>query len=132
MDNSILLALIGIGEAVITGVVTFLLTKKKYQSEVDGNIIDNMKESLEFYKQLSDDNKQRLEEVLEKNKRLEDEVDELRKIVFGMLSQICTDIMCQSRKSELTKSPLRGPASTLPDDLKVKFYGAEDSETTVG
>lgn len=132
MDNSILLALVGIGEAVITGIVTFLLTKKKYQSEVDGNIIDNMKESLEFYKQLSDDNKQRLEEVLEKNKRLEDEVDELRKVVFGMMSQICTDIMCQSRKAELSQLPLHGPSKALSEDLKVKFYGTEDSETTVG
>ena len=64
-----------------------------------------MKESLEFYKKLSDDNRARLDDVLERNKKLEDEVDDLRKIVFGMFSQICTDIMCQSRKIDVNQCP---------------------------
>ena len=43
------------------------MAKKKYYSEVDSTVIDNMKESLDFYKQLSDDNRDRLKEVLNKN-----------------------------------------------------------------
>lgn len=38
-----------------------------------------MQQSLEFYKSLSDDNKDRLAEVLEKNQKLEDDVADLRK-----------------------------------------------------
>jgi hypothetical protein len=43
------------------------MAKRKYNSEVDNNVISNMKASLDFYKQLSDDNKERLSEVLKKN-----------------------------------------------------------------
>lgn len=37
-----------------------------------------MKESLDFYRQLSDDNRSRLEEVLKRNDELEEEVKKLR------------------------------------------------------
>lgn len=97
MTEAIILALIGIGEAIITAIVTFKLTKRKYNSEVDNNVINNMKESLDFYKQLSDDNKRRLDEVLQKNDKLESEVDDLRKQLFALMSQICTRVMCQER-----------------------------------
>lgn len=97
MTEAIILALIGVGEAVITAVITFKLTKRKYNSEVDSNVISNMEKSLNFYKKLSDDNSKRLDEVLRKNNKLEDEVDELRKSMFSLMSQICTRIMCQDR-----------------------------------
>lgn len=38
--------------------------RKKYNSEVDGNIIANMEKSLEFYEKLSNDNKERLEKSI--------------------------------------------------------------------
>lgn len=41
--------------------------RKKYNSEVDNNLIENMQKSLEFYKKLSDDNKKMLDEVLNRN-----------------------------------------------------------------
>ena len=69
---------------IIGPIISWILAKKKYGAEVDSNIIANMRESLEFYKQLSDDNKQRLEDVLKKNAKLEDEVSELRKQVMTL------------------------------------------------
>lgn len=56
--------------ATISAIVTWLLAKKKYNAEVDNNVIENMKQSLEFYEKLSDDNKNRLMEVLEQNKQV--------------------------------------------------------------
>ena len=53
--------------------------KKKYNTEVDSNLINNMQESLDFYMKLSDDNKERLEEVLKRNEQLESELDALKK-----------------------------------------------------
>ena len=50
--------------------VSWFFARKKYNSEVDNQLITNMKESLDFYRQLSDDNKQRLTEVLEQNKEI--------------------------------------------------------------
>ena len=41
-----------------------------------------MKESLDFYKQLSDDNRSRLEEVLKRNDELENDVKNLRNQMF--------------------------------------------------
>ena len=67
----IILIITNILAPVITGFATWLMAKKKYYSEVDSTVIANMKESLDFYKQLSDDNRERLKEVLDKNEQLE-------------------------------------------------------------
>lgn len=84
--------LIGLFTTVISGWTSWIFARKKYNSEVDSQVIANMKESLEFYKQLSDDNKERLDQVLkqnkeilaqnaeliEQNKKLQAEVEELK------------------------------------------------------
>lgn len=84
--STIIVAIIG----VITTVISWVLARKKYYSEVDHNIIENMESSLEFYKHLSDDNKNRLEEVLERNAALEKEVDDLRKQVNQLQLELLT------------------------------------------
>ena len=97
-------ALIGFITSLVSGWTSWFFTRKKYNSEVDSTIISNMKESLDFYRQLSDDNKQRLEEVLKRNdeleerdKRLEEEVRELRKQVFEIMAKICLNLECAVR-----------------------------------
>ena len=57
-----------------------------------------MKESLEFYTRLSEDNKLRLDRALSRNEELEKEVKELRQQVMGLMTSICTDLSCQIRK----------------------------------
>ena len=96
----IITALIGIMTSGATSWITWFLTKKKYNAEVDGALLDNMKESLNFYKELSEDNKRRLEDVLDRNKQLEKEVSDLRRQVTAMLSTICTDLTCIHRISK--------------------------------
>lgn len=66
---------------IVGPIITWLLARKKYASEVDNNVIANMRESLEFYKQLSDDNKARLDDALKRSAKLEQEVNDLRKQV---------------------------------------------------
>ena len=119
MDNTVLLALIGIGEMVVTSVVTFLLTRRKYRTEVAGNEIDNKHKDLEFYIDLVNDNKQKLDELQEENKYLRQEVAEMRTVVFGMLQQICTDMMCQKRVFDKEQCPY---VETI---FKLKKDGAE-------
>lgn len=63
--------IIGLVSTIISGWTTWFFTRKKYNSEVDSNLIQNMKESLDFYRKLSDDNRERLEEVLKRNEILE-------------------------------------------------------------
>lgn len=99
IESGILItALIGIATTFTSGFTAWFFARKKYNSEVDNNLIKNMQDSLEFYKKLSDDNKSRLEEVLKRNDNLEEEVKELRQQVMSLLTSICTDLSCQIRK----------------------------------
>ena len=91
---------IGLISTIISGWATWFFTRKKYNSEVDNNLIQNMKESLDFYRKLSDDNRERLEEVLKRNESLEQEVGELRKQMFNLMGSLCLDLSCQLRKRD--------------------------------
>lgn len=102
MENEIIIAVIGIISTVISGWVSWFFTRKKYNVEIDNNIISNMRESLEFYKQLSDDNKQRLDEVLKRNDALEVEIKELRKQVSELMLMTCKDLTCKLRQTNFT------------------------------
>ena len=88
---------VGVLTSAISSLVTWLLAKKKYNAEVDNNVIQNMQQSLQFYKELSDDTKERLAEVLEKNQKLEDDVEELRKQMLNLTIKICLDLSCKHR-----------------------------------
>lgn len=92
---------VGIITTVISGWTSWFFARRKYNSEVDNNLIKNMQQSLEFYKKLSDDNENRLDEVLKRNAELEQEIRDLRKQVFSLMNSICTDLTCQLRKRSL-------------------------------
>ena len=92
---------IGLITTIVSGWTSWFFARKKYNSEVDSNLINNMKESLDFYEKLSNDNRERLEEVLKRNAGLEQEVGELRKQVFNLMSSICANLTCQLRKRDL-------------------------------
>ena len=98
----IVLVISNIVAPIVTGIVTFLQTKKKYYTEVNTTMIDNMKESLEFYKTLSDDNK--LNEMIEKNSYLEKELSELKSQMLTLTMNICLDLTCKRRIVETAKS----------------------------
>ena len=98
MNSEIIIALIGIVTTIIGSWASYFFTRKKYYSEVDSTVIDNMKQSLEFYTKLSDDNKARLEEALKRNEQLDEEVRELRKQVNELMMSICYDLTCSARQ----------------------------------
>lgn len=78
----------GVITTIISGFSSWFFTKRKYNAEVDNNLISNMQESLEFYKTLADDNKTRLEEVLQENSELRKEISELRSQVDKLTSAL--------------------------------------------
>lgn len=92
---------VGIITTVISGWTSWFFARRKYNSEVDNNLIGNMQQSLEFYKKLSDDNKNRLDDVLKRNAELKQEIGDLRKQMFSLMNSICTDLTCQLRKRNL-------------------------------
>ena len=104
IESGILItALVGIVTSFASGFTAWFFARKKYNSEVDNNLINNMKESLDFYKKLSDDNRERLNEVLKRNENLKEEVKELRQQVMTLMTSICTDLSCQIRKGNYEK-----------------------------
>ena len=99
---------IGLLTTITSGWVSWFFARKKYNTEVDHNLIENMKESLEFYKQLSDDNKSRLEESIKRCTMLEEELIQLnseitvlRKQMLDLTLNICMDLTCGMRKRDL-------------------------------
>lgn len=107
---------VGIVSSIISGWASWIFARKKYNSEVDGNLIENMQKSLEFYENLSDDNKGRLdkalednanlrqmvEELLKKNKQLKKEIDTLKDQVIKITTTICTDLSCQIKSQDFS------------------------------
>ena len=93
----IVTGVVGLITTITSGWVSWFFAKRKYNAEVDSNLIENMQKSLDFYMKLSDDNKERLEESLKRNDKLENEVNELRRQVFELMNNICYDITCRLR-----------------------------------
>ena len=110
-DNEVLLtAGIGVITTIASGWTSYFFTRKKYNSEVDLNLIEKMQGSLDFYMKLSEDNKRILDETLAKldesekrNDVLEDEIRELRNQMFTLMTQICTELSCNARKAYTEK-----------------------------
>lgn len=106
MDISVLITGgIGLITSIISGWTSWFFARKKYNTEVDHNLIENMKESLEFYKELSDDNKTRLDESIKRCNILEEElvllnteITSLRKQMLDLTLNICMDLTCKRRQ----------------------------------
>lgn len=100
MNEIIITGGVGMLTTIVSGITSWFLARRKYNSEVDNTLISNMKSSLDFYKELSDDNKRRLDEALNRSDKLEEEITELRTQVFKFMSIVCTDLTCQLRNNE--------------------------------
>ena len=89
---------VGLITSIVSSWTAWFFARKKYNSEVDLNLVEKMEKSLEFYKKLSDDNKERLDEVLKRNEDLESQVEQLRNQVFSLMQTMCIDMTCEYRK----------------------------------
>lgn len=94
----IVTAVVGSITTFASGWTAWFFTRKKYNAEVDNSLLGNLQKSLNFYKNLSDDNRQRLETMLERNSKLEEEVLDLRKQVNDLTMSICLDLTCKVRQ----------------------------------
>lgn len=113
----IVTGVVGLITTVTSGWVSWLFAKKKYNAEVDTNLIENMQKSLDFYMKLSDDNKVRLDEALKRNDTLEGEIKDLRKQMFELMNNICYDMTCELR-SRQPKRELKAKSKTTQKECK--------------
>lgn len=71
MDIGIIITgAVGLVTTFISSLITWIFSRKKYNAEVDHDEIANMRESLEFYKHLSESNQRTLTEILNKSEEL--------------------------------------------------------------
>jgi len=93
MASEVIMALVGVLCTAISSVVTFFLTRKKYNTEVDSQQIENMSKSFDTYKRMMEETleaQQKMNEVTinslttqvtdlkKENEFLRKQVDELR------------------------------------------------------
>lgn len=100
----IITGIIGALTTVVSGWTSWFYARKKYNSEVDNNLIENMQKSLDFYMKLSDDNRDRLSEALRRNEILEKELVQLRQQLFQLMNNICFNLQCAVRE-KVQKAP---------------------------
>ena len=104
-----------VASSAISAVVSWLLSKKKYQTEVNRTQIENMQKALKFYEELSTDTQERLGKILEENESLrtenqeiKDELHEVKEMLRKMMDNVCVNLACQIRNrgySVLTSKP---------------------------
>lgn len=110
MEQEIITALVGTGSAAISSFVTWLLSRRQQNADIDNTVIEGMQKSLEFYEKLSDDTKKRLEEAVEErimlNAKIEQQGKELADLKSEMLKlsiSICYNMSCEIRKNSKNK-----------------------------
>lgn len=85
MASEILVTLTGLFCTLVSSIVTFILTKRKYNTEVDSQQIKNMSDSFETYKKITD------ETIETQNRRIEmlqKENDNLRQQIYQLQMQL--------------------------------------------
>lgn len=88
---------IGLVTSIASGWTSWFFARKKYNTEVDYNEIKNLKESLEFYKNIVKDNNEKLQSYIDLTEEYRTEVYLLRGIVHRLLNNSCLDGACLKR-----------------------------------
>lgn len=78
--------------------VSWFFTRKKYNTEVNSNEIANLKESLDFYKNIVEDNNKRLQFYIDLAETNRKEVYRLKGVVYRLLNNSCLNNNCSERK----------------------------------
>lgn len=98
--NELIIAGIGLLTTIISGWTSWFFARKKYNTEVDHNYIENLGKGLETYDAIISHNKEEIEYLMEENKELRKEIAELRNQVLNLTMNICMDLTCTRRVRE--------------------------------
>lgn len=98
MDPSLITGIVTLGTNLTTGIVTWLLARRKYNTEVDSNEIENLKKSLEFYEDIVRDNNRKLQFYIKLAEDNRVEVYRLKDIIHRLLNNSCLDNICTKRQ----------------------------------
>lgn len=85
MASEIIMALIGLFCTTVSSIVTFILTRRKYNTEVDSQQIENMEKSFDIYKKMMEES---LKVQNERINALQKENESLRQQVYQLQQQL--------------------------------------------
>lgn len=89
---------IGLVTTVVSGWASWFFARKKYNTEVDSNEIENLKKSLEFYESIVKDNNKKLQFYIDLAENNRIEVYRLKGVIHRLLNNSCLDNGCIKRK----------------------------------
>ena len=99
MDVGILITgAVGLVTTVVSGWTSWFFARKKYNTEVDSNEIENLKKSLEFYESIVKDNNKKLQFYIDLAENNRIEVYRLKGVIHRLLNNSCLDNGCIKRK----------------------------------
>lgn len=88
----------GLLATVITGWTSWFFARKKYNTEVDSNEIENLKKSLEFYENIVKDNNEKLQFYIKLSEENRIEVYRLKGVIHRLLNNSCLNSKCLKRE----------------------------------
>lgn len=89
---------IGLITTIVSGWTSWFFARKKYNTEVDSNEIENLKKSLEFYESIVRDNNKKLQFYIDLAENNRIEVYRLKGVIHRLLNNSCLDNGCIKRK----------------------------------
>lgn len=89
---------IGLVTTIVSGWTSWFFARKKYNTEVDSNEIENLKKSLEFYESIVKDNNKKLQFYIDLAENNRIEVYRLKGVIHRLLNNSCLDSGCIKRK----------------------------------
>lgn len=99
IDSGILITSgVGLLATIVSGWTSWFFTRKKYNTEVDYNEIENLKKSLEFYESIVKDNNKKLQFYIDLAEDNRIEVYRLKGVIHRLLNNSCLDANCLNRK----------------------------------
>lgn len=108
---------------IVTNFVTWFLARRKYNTEVDSNEIENLKKSLEFYENIVKDNNKKLAFYIDLAENNRVEVYRLNGVIHRLLNNSCLDNSCIKRQF-YTEEQIRDILGEIAPQNKV--YKMED------
>lgn len=115
--------IIGMVSTISTGWVSWFFARKKYNTEVEANEIENLKKSLDFYEKIIKDNNSKLQLYIEMTDKNNKEVYRLKSIVYKILNKSCLDSACIKRQFYTDLE--------IADILQGTNKGGESNETDI-
>lgn len=89
MGTELISALVGLFCTVASSIVTFFLTKRKYNTEVEAQQIENMENSFNVYKTMMEETvkglKERVETLQRENESLRNQINQLQTQMFNYM-----------------------------------------------